>query len=124
MVPDAQDDARSSGRRDWLLDLIVGLLALALAARYCVADEKPFKKVATAIVYSQASCAPCQRMKQQFNGTKLPVRFEERDAELDRNRIKSTPTTIFCLNGWPVLRVVGTVSPQQMKEHLARIEGR
>jgi thiol-disulfide isomerase/thioredoxin len=108
-------------RRDWLLDLIVIALASVAVASYCYGE--PARKV-TAVVYSQADCPPCLKMKKLFAGTTLPVRFEDRQAELTRQRIKSTPTTIIFLDGWPVLRVVGTLTPQQMKERLAAYERR
>jgi thiol-disulfide isomerase/thioredoxin len=108
-------------RRDWLIDLVVVVIAALGAVLYCAGDE-PFKKTATAVVFSQEDCPPCLRMKKDFASTKLPVRFEERPEELRKNKVKSTPTTIIYLNGWPVLRLVGSITPQSLRELLAKYE--
>lgn len=95
------------------LHLLGGVISLLLAIPV-MADE-PVKKI-TAVVYSQADCPPCLRMKKVFSGTKLPVSFEDRPAELARQRIKATPTTIIFRDGWPVYRQAGSLTPQAMKD--------
>ncbi len=97
-------------------------LAMLLAVIPCQAEEVKLDRKITAIVYSQPGCAPCLKMKKAFVGTKLPVTFEERPEELRNNRIKSTPTTIIFTSGWPVLRVSGMLTPQALKEIIARYE--
>lgn len=106
-------------KRDPMIDFLA--VCVTFASLFCfVAWEDAAPKEVKAIVYSQVSCAPCQRMKKELKAAGISVDFEERESELDRMKIKSTPTTIIFVNRRPAWTHVGYISP---KDFQAKLDG-
>lgn len=113
-----------------LLSLLILAVALLAAETTQGAKTQAATLGATAIVFGQKGCPPCERMKAvvrelRKEGYKVAyLDLADYPDAVEDYGIRVTPTTFFARNMEIVLRVEGFISEQRFKEYFQETKAR